>query len=88
MRESISSCIFPLRIIKVEPNALSCFWTSIIAWCNHHFAALPIEKFHLVHIPEEPPRTEQPQIELGYHINENLLKHHDNFVLHGYPSYS
>ena len=52
---------------------------------NHHFDALPIEKFHLVYIQEEPHQTEQPQIELGYHINENLLKHNNNFILHGYP---
>ena len=85
MRESISSSVRPLRIIKVEPNASSCFFTSITAWCNHHFDALPIEKFHLVYIQEEPHQTEQPQIELGYHINENLLKHNNNFILHGYP---
>ena len=85
MRESISSSVLPLRMIKVEPNASSCFFTSIIAWCNHHFDALPIEKFRHVHIPEQPHRTEQLQIELGYHISENLLKHNDNFILHGYP---
>ena len=74
MRESISSCVFPLRIIKVEPNASSCFWTSIIAWCNHHFAALPIEKVSSCIYTEEPHQTEQPQIALGYHINENLFE--------------
>ena len=35
---------------------------------------LPIKNLHLVHIPEEPHRTEQPQIALGYHINENLFE--------------
>ena len=44
MRESISSIVFPLRIIKVDPNASSCLFTSIIVWCSHHFDALPIEK--------------------------------------------
>lgn len=44
-----------------------------------------LKKFHLVYIQEEPHQTEQPQIELGYHINENLLKHNNNFILHGYP---
>ena len=44
-----------------------------------------LKKFRHVHIPEQPHRTEQLQIELGYHISENLLKHNDNFILHGYP---